>query len=292
MGSQSGPLWAITAYFNPARYRQRRHNYREFRRRLSAPLLTVELGYDGRFELGNRDADVLIRVEGWDVMWQKERLLNIGLRALPSECRYVAWLDCDVVFERSDWTEATCRTQDDCPVVHLFGEVYELGRTELAEAPLGSGTKGMSILAVTGVEEDAGELLRGNMRGNHSVHSGLAWVARSSAGSRTPSITSTWDRDGKPTICRGPSDSTSATKAWSERSKAASFTNGTDVWTTAGMRSATPPSPVAANRERTGAVKAEPSLVSVVIDRRGGTDAEEPVQSGAAGEEICVNEES
>ncbi len=178
MGSQSGPLWAITAYFNPARYRQRRHNYGEFRRRLSAPLLTVELGYDGRFELGNGDADVLIRVGGRDVVWQKERLLNIGLRALPSECRYVAWLDCDVVFERSDWTEATCRALDGCPVVHLFREVYELGRTELAEAPRGSGMKGMSILAVAGAEEDPGELLRGNMRGNHSVHSGLAWAAR------------------------------------------------------------------------------------------------------------------
>ena len=181
MGNQTRALWAITAYFNPAHYCRRRHNYREFRRRLSTPLLTVELGYDGRFELGTGDADVLIRVEGRDVMWQKERLLNIGLRALPSECKYVAWLDCDVVFERPDWAEATCLALCERPVIHLFHDVYELGPTEQVEAPRGSGTSGRSILAGAGTEEDRGELLRANMRGNHSVHSGLAWAARRDA---------------------------------------------------------------------------------------------------------------
>ena len=32
------------------------------------------------------------------MLWQKERLLNLALKALPSSCHKVAWLDCDIFF--------------------------------------------------------------------------------------------------------------------------------------------------------------------------------------------------
>src|SRR5262245_37018879 len=74
---RSGPagLWAITSYFNPARYRRKLQNYRVFRERLAVPLVTAELAFDG-FDLDAGDAEVLVRVRGGDVLWQKERLLN------------------------------------------------------------------------------------------------------------------------------------------------------------------------------------------------------------------------
>src|SRR5262245_42591250 len=79
-------LWAITSYFNPAGYRNRRENYRLFRERLAVPLVTVEWARDGRFALGPEDAEVLVQVSGGDVLWQKERLLNVALRHLPDDC--------------------------------------------------------------------------------------------------------------------------------------------------------------------------------------------------------------
>jgi hypothetical protein len=85
-------LWAITCYFNPCGYRRRAINYRTFWRHLQIPLLTVELSFDGRFELQEHDADRLIQLRAADVMWQKERLLNVGIRALPAECDRVAWI--------------------------------------------------------------------------------------------------------------------------------------------------------------------------------------------------------
>lgn len=63
-------LWAITSYFNPIGYTRRRANYAEFRRRLTVPLITVELAYDGRFDLPDDAAEILIRVPGKDVIWQ------------------------------------------------------------------------------------------------------------------------------------------------------------------------------------------------------------------------------
>ena len=103
-------LWAITSYFNPAGYRNRLENFRKFRRRLAVPLLAVEFRYGERFELEDGDADLLLRLPGRDVLWQKERLLNVAMTHLPAECTAVASLDCDVVFERDDWgaTRACC----------------------------------------------------------------------------------------------------------------------------------------------------------------------------------------
>jgi hypothetical protein len=87
----TGGLWAITAFLTPAGYTRRLKNYRLFRRHLSVPLITVELSFNRRFELATGDSEILVQLHGGDVMWQKERLLNLALQHLPSACDTVAW---------------------------------------------------------------------------------------------------------------------------------------------------------------------------------------------------------
>jgi hypothetical protein len=120
------PLWAVTAYFNPAGYKSRLANYHRFRRHLAAPLVTVELSFDGTFALRPGDADVLVQLRGGDVMWQKERLLNIGFRHVPPTCDKIAWLDCDVVFDTADWMTRASQALDEWAIVHLFHERHDL----------------------------------------------------------------------------------------------------------------------------------------------------------------------
>jgi hypothetical protein len=120
------PLWAVTAYFNPAGYKSRLANYHRFRRHLAAPLVTVELSFDGTFALRPGDADVLVQLQGGDVMWQKERLLNIGFRHVPPTCDKIAWLDCDVVFDTADWMTRASQALDEWAIVHLFHERHNL----------------------------------------------------------------------------------------------------------------------------------------------------------------------
>src|SRR6266508_5447152 len=119
-------LWAISCYFNPAAYRRRLANYRVFRERLSVPLVAVELAYHPNFELDEKDAEILVQLRGRDIMWQKERLLNVALQAVPSSCRKVAWLDCDVIFEADDWAERTSLLLDRFPMVQPFNQVYRM----------------------------------------------------------------------------------------------------------------------------------------------------------------------
>lgn len=137
----SGALWAVTSYYNPAGYQRRKANYLLFRERLALPLLTVEWSPTGEFELRPGDADLLIQLRGGDVMWQKERLLNLGVARLPPQCTHVAWVDCDLVFEREDLREAIFAALDAAPFVQLFDRVAHLARTPLdALARLGNCT--------------------------------------------------------------------------------------------------------------------------------------------------------
>ncbi len=127
----NGPLWAVTSYYNPAGYRRRKANYELFRKHLPLPLLTVEWSPSGEFELRPGDAEILVQLSGGDVMWQKERLLNIGVGRLPAQCTHVAWVDCDVVFEREDLGQAVLAALEATPLVQLFDRAAHLACTPL-----------------------------------------------------------------------------------------------------------------------------------------------------------------
>ncbi len=130
MSNSAGALWAITSFFNPVGYRRRLVNYRRFRGALTVPLATIELGFNGRWELEEQDADLLVRVGDGDVMWQKERLLNLLLKQLPPECEYVAWIDSDALFQDREWPQRAVEQLQAVPLVQLFAKLYHLDREE------------------------------------------------------------------------------------------------------------------------------------------------------------------
>ena len=119
-----GSFWGLTTYFNPAKYGNKIENYRKFRedsKRQGLNLLCVELAFNNEpFELTKNDADVLVQVRSNSIMWQKERLLNIGLKHLPKDCDKVAWIDCDIIFKNEYWIEETCKLLEKYIVINYF----------------------------------------------------------------------------------------------------------------------------------------------------------------------------
>lgn len=117
-------LAAVCAYFNPGNYQSRRQNYDDFRRRFDrngVTLLTVEqiIDADSRSELGPHDN--VLGIRGGDVMWQKERLLQIGIdRLLADGFDAVAWVDADIVFEDHPWPARVLRALDQFDVIQPF----------------------------------------------------------------------------------------------------------------------------------------------------------------------------
>jgi hypothetical protein len=171
-------VWAITSYYNPVRYRRRLSNYRIFRANLGLPLATVELSFDGRFELTRNDADVLIQISGGAVLWQKERLLNLAIKAVPEDVRTIAWLDCDVLLQRTDWAGEADSNLDEFNVVQLFSEAVQVDPDRWEKLPeprasipgVASLPDAHELLSVRRPEQFALKQVRFNP--------GLAWAAR------------------------------------------------------------------------------------------------------------------
>ena len=173
----AGDLWAITSFFNPLSYRSRLSNYRIFRERLGVPLLAVELAYGPDFELGDGDADILIQLRGSDVLWQKDRLLNIALDALPAHCTKVAWLDCDVLFGEDDWPERTSLMLDRVLVAQMFSHAFYLPRDAKPGARAEVLRTSLPYAIAGGLDAEAClEQANGPSVGRYS--SGIAWAAR------------------------------------------------------------------------------------------------------------------
>ena len=76
----------LTCYFNPSRSPYRLANYHQFREEVqkeNADLYVIELAFgDDEFEIAT-NGEKLKQIRTPDVMFQKERLLNILLDELP-----------------------------------------------------------------------------------------------------------------------------------------------------------------------------------------------------------------
>jgi hypothetical protein len=173
-------MWAITSYFNPARYKRRLSNYKRFRADVGAPLVTVELSFDGVFELTKEDADILIQIKGGAVLWQKERLLNIALRAVPTEERFIAWLDCDVFFGDSNWMFLAEQSLAAHTVVQLFSDYLylDIGDTGPTPADETKPPSGYGFVKKLGSDPEGAFAINLNIKTLPSTNRGLAWAAR------------------------------------------------------------------------------------------------------------------
>jgi hypothetical protein len=84
--------------------------------RQKIPLFMIELGFPGQ---GYALPDSF-QLSGRDVMWHKERLLNIAINRLPSHFTKVAWIDADVIFPDDRWYSWASQLLDVFDLIQLF----------------------------------------------------------------------------------------------------------------------------------------------------------------------------
>jgi hypothetical protein len=127
-------LVVITTYFNPCRYVTRRANYDLFMqgmRDAGVLCITVECAFgEQEFELA--PAVDILRIRADTVLWQKERLLNLAASWLPPDCRYVAWLDCDILFKRRNWAKDLVKVLRTHKVAQVFETCVRLRQDNVA----------------------------------------------------------------------------------------------------------------------------------------------------------------
>lgn len=146
-----GSFWIISSYFNPENIKDKKQNYLLFREKLKKQgvnLLTVECAFkEQNFTLDKEDADILIQVRSDSVLWQKERLLNIGLEHLPADCDKIAWLDADVLILDDDWARKVETLLERYPIVKPFDEAIRLTKRESNKILKGKGDELKNLFA-------------------------------------------------------------------------------------------------------------------------------------------------
>lgn len=172
-------LWSISCYFNPCHYKTKYSNYRRFRRHLKTPLCTIELAYAGTYELQEGDADLLLQIQGQDILWQKERLLNLALSQLPPDCHAVAWLDADIIFDDSDSLNIASQLLDRYTLVQPFSHLLDLPQHVALEAAKDLAPQRNSVawgLETYGLSAQDLSVLGSSQK--YRLSPGQAWVAR------------------------------------------------------------------------------------------------------------------
>lgn len=114
-------LAVITTYFNPQNYTSRKNNYLKFSERIKkqCDLFPIELSVDGKFFICDERV-IKIRGNRNNLLWQKERLLNLALEHIPSKYNNIAWVDCDILFKNKNWASEVNKKLETYKVVHLF----------------------------------------------------------------------------------------------------------------------------------------------------------------------------
>jgi hypothetical protein len=114
------------------KWNSRVNNYKKFEKEMLATegvvLWTVEAALPSNgFQVTTCDNPRHIQLTAKHVMWDKEAMINVGIKNLPPEAKYVAWIDADVTFYRKDWVTATIQALQTFNIIQPWEENSDMG---------------------------------------------------------------------------------------------------------------------------------------------------------------------
>jgi hypothetical protein len=93
----------VTCFYNPQKSSSRMRAFQAFYesiKHLNHAVLECVIGDDQPQLLNNKNVKIF-RVR--NLLWHKETLINKAIASLPSQFRYIFWVDADVIFTNLDW---------------------------------------------------------------------------------------------------------------------------------------------------------------------------------------------
>jgi hypothetical protein len=169
--TSASELTVITTFFNWCGFESKIANYLRFSREMDSlgiQVLTVECAnWNCPFSLPPGPNVIHTRTNS--ALWQKERLLNIAINHLPHTCRFVAWIDCDLLFLNHNWASEASQLLEHYAVVQLFDDMIRLGPGETSATVEPTLTKSFMDGVLRSAEDNSPMRLG---------HPGFAWAAR------------------------------------------------------------------------------------------------------------------
>lgn len=131
-------LYIVTSFFNPNQFKVRGRLFRNFAAHMTASgigsMVTVEAAFGGHpYEVTSSANPWHLQVRTDQVLWHKERMLNLGiarLLQLVPDAHNIGILDADVTFANPDWVDGTVHALMHHQVVQPFGQCIYLNSKE------------------------------------------------------------------------------------------------------------------------------------------------------------------
>jgi hypothetical protein len=165
-------LHVIVPSFNIRRFKSHGVNMRRFAREMREAgvcLHIVECAFgDIPFEFDDIEGVDHIGLYAQGPVWNKERLINIGISRLPRNWKYVAWVDGDITFMNAEWAAETVYALQHYSFVQPWSHCYDLG-------PSGEHLDLHHSFGRQWIEEEATIDKMG--KGYRFAHPGYAWAA-------------------------------------------------------------------------------------------------------------------
>lgn len=131
-------LYVILPYFNFCKSRRRYILFMEFLERVkkyeNIKIVISEATNTEEFDLPN-DLEGLYSHHGYKLnseYWCKENLINLAVKQLPLNWKYIAWIDADLTFLNENWVSDTIEALKDSEFVQLFETAIHMGPHEEA----------------------------------------------------------------------------------------------------------------------------------------------------------------
>lgn len=126
-------LFVVTVLFNPFDFNSHRKKYNDFEQYMKwcgVHLTTVEIAFGNRpFEHTHELNPDHIQLRTDDVLWHKERALNVGIQHVMKRypnAKYIGWFDDDVRFANPNWVDDTIKALHHYCVIQPFGQACNL----------------------------------------------------------------------------------------------------------------------------------------------------------------------
>ena len=148
---RSETLYVVLPYFNHCGFKRRRDLFVQFVERYAkTPGLRLVVSEAlGPTPLPRLPVWAHMKFQTDSHVWIKENLINTAVKTLPSDWKYVAWIDADLEFLNRNWVRDTIKELQDADVVQMWHTAVNLGPHEealkidksFAYMFVGSGTK-------------------------------------------------------------------------------------------------------------------------------------------------------
>ena len=122
-------LYVILPYFNFCGFKRRRSLFIDFVKQIQGEkgiriVVSEALGPD---PLPNMGTFGHFGFETDSPIWLKENLINMAIRRLPKDWKYMAWIDADITFLNQNWVRDTITELKSYDIVQMFQTCVNLG---------------------------------------------------------------------------------------------------------------------------------------------------------------------